>query len=517
MKQLWLKIFALALALTMLLSVTSCAMLGNTAENTASGSPAAEETTTESPDGETTEATVIDTTADSPVLSVPDNLKLNDEISVLHWSDTVVDEFEIEEITGDSLCDEIYWRNQYTADHLEITFKWSSTKGNNSNKRNFVTVVENSYAAGDRAYDIIASYSRTMGLLSAQGLLADLAAIDNSYLDFDQPYWPSNLVENFAIDDSLYFISGDISTNLRFVMYGIFCNDDLRRTLKLESPLDIALAGEWTLSRFIEMAEGVYVDTDLDGKRSEEDTYGFDVASKLYFEQYYTAADLDLIERDADGALVVSSDYTSQKAFDLVRQLKELLNSPGANNGNGETGGGTSFREERALFIHERMLYERNYLKIYSFTSIMLPCPKYDMEQRDYVTAVSNLFTLWGVMGDASAEEKASATAVLEVLGYYAHKCTSPAIEEILMPPHYHYHEDGIQQFRLYEMICSGIRFDLGRVFAPELMGGQNMIDLFYQVVWNDNMDVSALTDAAPTFRRSLGQLVESYRKLKSK
>ena len=85
------------------------------------------------------------------------------------------------------------------------------------------------------------------------------------------------------------------------------------------------------------------------------------------------------------------------------------------------------------------------------------------------------------------------------------------------MPPHYHYHEDSIQQFRLYEMICSGIRFDLGRVFAPELMGGQNMIDLFYQVVWNDNMDVSALTDAAPTFRRSLGQLVESYRKLKSK
>ena len=285
MKQLWLKIFALALALTMLLSAVSCAMPDDTAESTTNGSPAAEETT------DTTETADLTTeTVDETALSVPDDLKLNDEISVLHWSDTVVDEFEIEEITGDSLCDEIYWRNQYTADHLEITFKWSSTKGNNSNKRNFVTVVENSYAAGDRAYDIIASYSRTMGLLSAQGLLADLAAIDNSYLDFDQPYWPSNLVENFAIDDSLYFISGDISTNLRFVMYGIFCNDNLRRTLKLESPLDIALAGEWTLSRFIEMAEGVYVDTDLDGKRSEEDTYGFDVASKLYLEQYYTAA-----------------------------------------------------------------------------------------------------------------------------------------------------------------------------------------------------------------------------------
>ena len=522
MKQIYLKFLAFVVAALMLLSVVSCTTASGSLDgaDTTVGNEetTAEETTTESPDGETTENADLTTeTVDETALSVPDDLKLNDEISVLHWSDTVVDEFEIEEITGDSLCDEIYWRNQYTADHLEITFKWSSTKGNNSNKRNFVTVVENSYEAGDRAYDIIASYSRTMGLLSAQGLLADLAAIDNSYLDFDQPYWPSNLVENFAIDDSLYFISGDISTNLRFVMYGIFCNDDLRRTLKLESPLDIALAGEWTLSRFIEMAEGVYVDTDLDGKRSEEDTYGFDVASKLYFEQYYTAADLDLIERDADGALVVSSDYTSQKAFDLVRQLKELLNSPGANNGNGETGGGTSFREERALFIHERMLYERNYLSSYSFISIMLPCPKYDMEQRDYVTAVSNLFTLWGVMGDASADDKASATAVLEVLGYYAHKCTSPAIEEILMPPHYHYHEDGIQQFRLYEMICSGIRFDLGRVFAPELMGGQNMIDLFYQVVWNDNMDVSALTDAAPTFRRSLGQLVESYRKLKSK
>ena len=43
------------------------------------------------------------------------------------------------------------------------------------------------------------------------------------------------------------------------------------------------------------------------------------------------------------------------------------------------------------------------------------------------------------------------------------------------------------------------------------------MIDLFYQVVWNDTMDIQALTDAAPTFRRSLGELVESYRKLKSK
>ena len=515
MRQIYLKFLAFVVAALMLLSVVSCAMPDDTAEGTTNGSPAAEETTTEAPDEDTTETADLTTeTVDETALSVPDDLKLNDEISILCWADVENPEFYVEAITGDNVRDEIYWRNQYTADHLEITFKWSSAKGNNSNKSNFVTVVENSYEAGDRAYDIIASYSRTMGLLSAQGLLADLAAIDNSYLNFDQPYWPATLVENFTIGDSLYFVSGDISTNMLYMMYGIFCNDDMRRTLKLEDPVDIVLTGDWTLSKFIAMADGVYADTDLDGTRSDGDTYGFDASKDFFVEQYYIGSGLTMITRDADDALTVSSDYTSAKAFDLVRQLKALLHDTDTYKGTGVVGRAVQFLEGRALFTQGRYYYYDT-LKAVDFENMLLPTPKYDAAQKDYITTVGNPCTLWGIMGDASTEEQVAATAVLEVLGYYAYQRTTPAfLDSTHCKGH---HEDQERIDAIFCLIREGIRFDLGRIFAPELMGGQNMIDLFYQVVWNDNMDVSALTDAAPTFRRSLGQLVESYRKLKSK
>lgn len=71
--------------------------------------------------------------------------------------------------------------------------------------------------AGDGAYDIFAAYSRTIAACAANSLTTDISY--SKYIDFDNPWWQETLVEESMIGDNLYFISGDISTNVLYMMY----------------------------------------------------------------------------------------------------------------------------------------------------------------------------------------------------------------------------------------------------------------------------------------------------------
>ena len=499
------KLLALLLSALMLFSVVACASTGDGNETTVP----VETTANQGNQGGDADETTLGggTEAEETVMhDVPADYKINDEVSVLYWSDVEMTEFEVEDITGDTVGDEIYWRNKYTEGALGITLKWYGTPGNNGNRNNFANFVQASYEASDRTYDIIASYSRTMGILSTKGYLADLNAIDGSFINTEKPWWPENLVQTVTIGDAMYFISGDISTNTLYFMYGIFCNTNMQKNLNLEDPITMVNNGSWTLPNWIAMCDNVYADTDADGAKSTGDTYGF-TSYYLHTDMFYIGSDLKLIEKDDVDMLVISPDFSSQKTYDLFDTLQEFYFGPdNLNTKNCDV----IFMEERALFTHNRLYFADRKLKDSTFVYTILPCPKYNEEQATYLTCVGNPMSLWGIMSDVKDEEQAQYSAVIEVLAYYAYKHTSPAIFEVNYKSKY---SETDEASKMFDYIRAGVSHDLARLFPSDLMGCY-MIELFSNAVCNGEQWASVLGTWNRTLKKRLQKIVESYEEL---
>lgn len=224
---------------------------------------------------------------------IPEELDYQGEvISVLYWLDVERPEFEIlEDETGtDMVKDAIYNRNLAVEDRLGVTFEWTGVNGDNGERSGFANYVQNCYSGGTY-YDIIATYSRTSAMLCVDGLLEDLNQIEDSYINVSQPWWPKCMVDTCSIDDSLFFVSGDISTNILHFMYAIYYNMDLLENLRLSDPIEMVDNKTWTLDALIEMTSDLYQDLDQSGDQSEGDQYGF-CSSYFHLDAFYSGSGL---------------------------------------------------------------------------------------------------------------------------------------------------------------------------------------------------------------------------------
>ena len=154
---------------------------------------------------------------------LPDTLKINDTVRFLYWEDVERPEFFIEESVDDGniVNTRITERNSAVESRLGVKLDWAGTKGNYSNQKNFIEKARAGVTSGD-SFDIFAGYSMTGATLAMEGLTQNL--LDLKYINFEKPWWPASLTESATVNGKLYFTSGDISTNMLYMMYATFFN-----------------------------------------------------------------------------------------------------------------------------------------------------------------------------------------------------------------------------------------------------------------------------------------------------
>ena len=468
------RIIALLCALLILVPCfAACAETGNVTETTADTAASTE------PSAQEPEVTKDPNYDDNGYLKskLPEDLNYNDEeVSILVWEDVERPEFEVlESETGlDLVVDAIYERNLATEAKLGVKLVWSEQPGDSNDLKAFVSYVQNCHSAGTY-YDVIATYSRTAASLSANGLLTDLNTVENSYLDFDMPWWPEAMLKTCSMKDSLFFVSGDVSTNLLHMMYAIYYNMDMLKALNLENPVPMVENKTWTIDKLIEMTAETYQDSDQTGGASDDDIFGF-TSNYFHLEAFYSGSGMMLLEPATDDkVLKISDDYLSQKTIDLVDKLgawfkqgDTYINPPGGNLKNDLV-----FAEGRALFTQNRVYiadarYGGGKLRQADWEYGILPNPLYDESQEDYITLLGNPFTLWCIMADAT--DPSMSTAVIECMGSEGYRKTSPALFENNMK--YRYTPDSANKgdgALMFDIIRENISFDLGRMFAAEM------------------------------------------------
>lgn len=499
-----LRFICLAMVALFCLSAVACAQSNDdTTVDTTTAQAAVENTPAE----ETTTASDEETTAPQKLSALPDDLDFEGAtVNFLYWNDVERPEFFADSMTGDNVNDAIYQRNLNVEDRLKVQLNYIGEKGNVSNSDNFLKKVQNSFNAGAKEFDILASHSRTGGVVAAGGMAMDLLDIDDSYIDLSMPWWPESITETATIGDKMYFISGDISTNTLHFMYGVYYNADQITALGLEDPTPLALDGKWTLDKMIAMSENLYQDNNGNEKKDFGDTFGL---TTLYFhaDSFYSGAGMRWIDKDANGNTIVSPDYSSEKAINLAEKLAAWFNTNDCYTENNNANTYNTFSQGRALFAQNRIYIADNThasgLNNASFKYGVVPIPKYEESQERYYTTVGNPFTLYEIM--LGCDKTEMATAVLECLGEEGYNLTTPAIFEVNMKYKYSSNDQTAQAF---DLIRSNIIFDLGRLFGAKL---STMSEIYSKACINNQSWATASKANSRMVERLLGKLLESF------
>lgn len=417
---------------------------------------------------------------------LPDDLDFgNAGIGILYWSDVTQQEFEAEAQTGELINDAIYERNQNVQNRLNIQLKFTGIPGDSNDKKDFIAAVDKDVQSGSAEYDLIGAYSQTPASLAMNGDVVDLNSLE--YLNFDKPWWPSTLSQQATIRDRLYFCSGDVSTNLLWMMTAVFFNKDLLAEFGLDNPYEMVPSKQWTVDKMIEMCSGVYQDLDGNGVESDGDRYGMTMYH-MNLDAYFTAAGLVAIDKNSEGELQVSQKYNSETVVNLIAKMGNWVNNSGEVITATSIGIRSVFGEGRSLFITDRVFIAKTVMANSStFGYGILPVPLYSSEQDDYTTNVGYPFTMYSVSSAISSERMDRAAATLECMASESYRTVTPAVFETAMKIKYSEDEEASS---IYDMLRTNVDFDPGRLYVAEF--GSTSATLFRNCVLNNNNNWSS-------------------------
>ena len=455
------RLVCVLLACLMLLPIVACGKTEDGASTTTAAN--ADATTTVSGGDVATEATE-NTDANGYLNDDLDpSLNLNNETyTLLYWSDREHEEFYAESQTGDLVSDAIYMRNQAVEERLNMKFAYETEKGNASNENAFCQKISNSISAGDHAYDLVSAHSYTIGQAATQSLLYNLAEVD--HINFDQPWWPEKLIGQATINDKLFFVSGDMSANVIYMMYVTFFNKDMIETYKLEDPYQLVDEGKWTVDKQFEMCTGVYSDLNGNGAKDIGDQYG-QYTYTLHLDSFMWGSDIVILDTTGETP-VFSADFMGEKTLTLQEKVKSFFYD--TNDGYLLTVNETVhqyFGQGISLFWNDRCRQAIRFAENEVSYGI-IPIPKYDEAQEDYATLLGNPFSLYAIPKDSQRAD--SIGAIIECYASESYRTVSPALYEVALKVKYS--QDDVAA-KMFDIARSAVVFDLGRILSNALSG----------------------------------------------
>lgn len=430
-------------------------------------------------------------------------------INILAWNDYTMTEFTDVIGNGDFVGQAITNRNAKVEERLGVKIEFTDIAGSTSaaQKAYIQKVAADAAAAPSCEFDIYATYSRTPAQLAIQGYTANL--LDTEYFNAEKPWWPKALMNECTINGKLFFCSGDISTNLLWMMIGTFYNKELMESYHIEkTPYQLVKSNEWTFDKFSEIVKDIYEDAG-DGAKSADDKFGY-VIYDINIDAFQTAAGIVSIGKDESGDLTISPDFSGERQIDMVSKVNQLLNSQGVYYTNSIKVRNVFF-EERALMITDRVFIvagkdNRDDKNRIEFSYGIVPQPKYSADQESYMTNVGHPYTMYAI--NAASSKIDACSALLEAMGSENYRSVTPKVFEVAMKVRY---ASDSEAGEMYDLIRGGISFDLGRLFGETF--GNHTANLFRKAAMNGTSYTTNYSAAKPVIESGLEKIRNTFNK----
>ena len=434
-------------------------------------------------------------------------------VRVLGWTNTY-GEYDIEVTDVKTEVESaLYTRNVNVESRFGVSLRFETISGDYDTQDEFAATVKNSVFAENEMYDLIAAYSMCATVLARDGYLSDLTNLP--YLNFEMPWWPSTLLENARIGDSLYYASGDISLAYLGSMFFLVVNNEMLAKYEISDvPSDDVLAGTWTMERMLEYTSGVYDDLNRNQMKDGADEFGLVIQSNVFLDGFIASCNLNFINISEDGVFSAGSDMTNiSKGDDIINTLRTAFYSTDEALLDAGTDAVNAFIEGRALFIssHPQRLIATGGLE-YAYG--ILPFPKYNTQQTQYYTNIGYTFSSYGIL--TQLQDKNRAALVMEALASEGYRNTTHTYYEENLK--YRYASDDDVNVQMYDLIRSNPYFDPVR-FLFKLLNdnGTNPAGIFRSNISNDSGTWSSKIGGILTnFNSYLEGLSSSFGELQS-
>lgn len=384
----------------------------------------------------------------------------------LYGSDYQMTEYFAEGNTGDFIADAIYSRNMQTEQRLGVTLEFVGFPGGDKKQDGFLQKAMTDAQSGPNSeYDMYAGYSRTIPLIQLEGLCLNL--LDTPYINIDKPWWPQAVLDELVIKNQLYFCTGDISSNLLWMMSALFFNTQMWEDSNFGTdPYALVDANEWTLDKFIEFIKDFYKD-DGNGKVDKNDIFGL-AAYNTCLDAFQNASGIISLDKDADGNLKFADDYKGSKMADLVAKCGTFFSVNSVHHSSTSADEKGIFIDGHSLFLSDALYVVKgkdngNAIKI-ELDYGLVPFPKYTKDQEHFVTNLRYPFNVYAI--STMSDQADASSAALECLASYSYRLVTPMIFEGAMKTRYSADNKTSQ---MYDILRETVCFDLGRIYGYAL------------------------------------------------
>ena len=458
------KQIAALLLLAMLLPLASCG----------GGETTTDETTTPAVNTETAAETEPLDPMEARKL-VSDNLPDKDfegrSFRILTYDFCVAD-FVTEGVTGALINDAVHSRNTSVAERYNIALEISADRNSGETK----ALVQNLVKAGEDSFDLISEHMIDTANLAVTHHYRDWN--DFTHVDPTQAWWNQSSYEDLSIAGQSFLLAGSITPYFLTHYYCVYMNKELGDNYGLTDTIyDTVLAGDFTIDYYYSQVQDKWQDLDGDGKMSDADFYGLAAQTTSYASPFiYSFGELT-VKQDEEGLPVL--DMNEEKFASMVEKIYRLFYE---SNGTITTDGWDlhrdTFMDNRALFFNGVFEHAISIINDMEADFAILPFPKWDENQQDYLTMSDGSSPLVSV--PITAVDTEFIGIITEALAAESWRTVTPAVFDTALKYRGARDETSI---KVIEMIEPGGVIDFGFVFGDynsmgfvmsNLMGAKN-------------------------------------------
>ena len=291
------------------------------------------------------------------------------------------------QLSSDEINGEIINDRMYEADRLieqKLNVKIESDYLEDSGDVN--TIVQNAVAAGEDEYDVYDMPSDIAGRLITGGYFRDISDLTGIS---DKVWWDKNTRDSLTFGGKCYSLLGDVSLMLAESHYVLFQNKDIAADIGLDNIYDTVKSGKWTLDKFGEHLKKAAQDTNGNGEMDFEDRWGLGIY-QVAMTYFMLAGENPIVQTDSNGIPYFNG--VDERMADMYTKIRTILFDPEHTTIGGKNvpAGGDwkdPFMQGRSLYLFEPLGHSKK-MRDSKFDFAIIPMPKYDENQKEYMTPI---------------------------------------------------------------------------------------------------------------------------------
>lgn len=369
------------------------------------------------------------------------------------------------ETNGDAVNDAVYIRNEEAANRLDVKLDFYEA---NFYTESVLTELNNMILSGIDAYDVVVNDVYALAGMSVDGRLHTVAGTD--ILDLSASYWNEDAMRDLQlVDEGLYCLIGDYFTDTIQSCHVLYVNEDLLESVAGDSEYvnKLVFDGQWTIDAMMEVDALAVKDTDGDGEMTEGDRFGFTcIGTWGSGIPVLIGTGIEFISRE-DGE--ISYCFNNERSVAILEKMNELFWNESTLKSISDwspAGLRNLFARELTLIMGYNRLGDLANLRDVEFTVGVIPYPKLDLDQENYVSSMHDSTEIGAIPVTVPVSELDFVFTCLEVLSEETSKTLIPEYYENALK--FKYVNDA-EDAKMVDLIHASIGSPFGVAFSANL------------------------------------------------